>query len=100
MLDEFARCYRRKTGSPFDTNKRHIRWVFCSYRRCLVFSKTFKLSCLAHIINLATPALISTRSKAKYYEPNKPDDDQLPEATGGDDRGEVGLIRAICVKVC
>ena len=64
------------------------------------FSNTLKLSCLAHIINLATQALISTRSKAKYYEPNKPDDDQLPEAAGGDDRDEVGLICAICVKVC
>lgn len=100
MLDEFARCYRRKTGTLFDTNRRHIWWVFYSYHKCLETFLILSNLAVSHIINLATQALISTRSKAKYYEPNKPDDDQLPEAAGGDDRDEVGLIRAICVKVC
>ncbi|PPQ87326.1 hypothetical protein CVT26_004408, partial [Gymnopilus dilepis] len=77
MLDEFANCYRFKTGKIFDVAKRHIR-------------------CLAHIINLATQALISTRSKAKYYSADS-DDGHLPDLNAPD-RDEVGLIRAITVK--
>jgi len=53
--------------------------------------------CLAHIINLATQALISTRSKAKYYDPNSQDVDLSD--VHADIRDEIGLIRAICVKV-
>lgn len=57
------------------------------------------LRCLAHIINLATQALISTRSKAKYFNPHD-DGDQLPDANIVDvERDEVGLVRVICVKV-
>ena len=51
-------------------------------------------SCLAHVINLATQALISTYSKAPYYDPEK------PEAHVPSSRDEVGLVRAIAVKVC
>ncbi|KAH9013685.1 hypothetical protein EDB84DRAFT_1444172 [Lactarius hengduanensis] len=54
--------------------------------------------CLAHIINLATQALITTRSKSKFYDGNQ-DDDDLPEDLGASVRDEVGLIRTICVKV-
>lgn len=53
-------------------------------------------SCLAHIINLATQALISTRSKAKYYSPDT-DDAHIPDL-GAVERDEVGLVRAISVK--
>lgn len=53
--------------------------------------------CLAHIINLATQALISTRSKAKYYDPNG-EDSYIPDLEAQADRDEVGLIRAITVK--
>ena len=53
--------------------------------------------CLAHIINLAMQALISTRSKAKYYDPNA-EDLHMPNLEPGADRDEVGLIRAITVK--
>lgn len=58
-------------------------------------------SCLAHIINLATQALISTRSKAKYYNPHDNEIHETPnmDAEPGHQRDEVGLIRAICVKV-
>lgn len=49
--------------------------------------------CLAHIINLATQALISTHSKSEHYNPAEPDADL---AVG---RDVVGLVRAICVKV-
>jgi hypothetical protein len=54
-------------------------------------------SCLAHIINLATQALISTRSKAKYYNPHNIDE-HMPDVSAPE-RDELGLIRAICVKV-
>lgn len=56
-----------------------------SYRRCL-----------AHIINLATQALISTRSKAKYYNPHNVDE-HTPD-TDVLERDELGLVRAISVK--
>ncbi|KAF8800900.1 hypothetical protein BYT27DRAFT_7312447 [Phlegmacium glaucopus] len=77
MLSEFSLCYRNKTGRRFNKRKRHIR-------------------CLAHIINLATQALISTKSQSKYYNSNF-DDEHVPEdnTTSCD---EVGLIRAIIVK--
>jgi hypothetical protein len=52
--------------------------------------------CLAHIINLATQALISTRSKAKYYNPHNVDEHTLD--TDAWERDELGLVRAISVK--
>ena len=51
-------------------------------------------SCLAHVINLATQALISTYSKAPHFDPKN------PEAHVPMGRDEVGLVRAISVKVC
>ncbi|KAG2049981.1 hypothetical protein BDR06DRAFT_1067076 [Suillus hirtellus] len=36
-----------------------------------------KINCLAHIINLATQSLISTYSKALYYNPHKPKSHKL-----------------------
>jgi len=51
-------------------------------------------SCLAHIINLATQALISTYSKSLHFDPKQPDA-HVPMS-----HDEVGLIRAIAVKVC
>jgi len=52
-------------------------------------------SCLTHIINLATQALISTRSKAKFYS-GDPKDGHIPDMTGTD-RDEIGLVHAICM---
>ena len=60
--------------------------------RCL--SSSFR--CLAHVINLATKALISTYSKAPFYNP-KQADLAIPFENGHCD--EVGLIQAIPVKV-
>jgi hypothetical protein len=51
-------------------------------------------SCLAHVINLATQALISTYSKSPHFDPKN------PEAHVPTSRDEVGLVRAIAVKVC
>ena len=59
----------------------------------------FSRRCLAHIINLATQAVISTRSKAKFYDGSL-DENELPEDLGAADRDEIGIVRAICVKVC
>jgi hypothetical protein len=63
--------------------------------RCPLLTKK-KNRCLAHIINLATQALISTYSKSKHYNPAEPEADLMGS---GYDRDEVGLVRAICVKV-
>lgn len=51
--------------------------------------------CLAHIINLATQALISTWSKAKYYNPHNVDE-HTPDVSASEWEK---LIHAICVKV-
>jgi len=53
---------------------------------------------LAYIIDSATQAIISSRSKAKYYS-GDPEDDIIPEEPGALERDEVGIIRAICVEV-
>ena len=50
-----------------------------------------------HIINLATQALIATRSKLKYFNPNNIDE-HTPDLTATN-RDEIGLIHAIVVKV-
>jgi hypothetical protein len=50
-------------------------------------------SCLAHVINLATQVLISTYSKAPHFDPRNPEG-HVPTS-----RDEVGLVRAIVVKV-
>ena len=38
-------------------------------------------------------------SKAQFCAGN-PGDDHLPEDVGGTERDEIGIVRAICVKVC
>jgi hypothetical protein len=50
-------------------------------------------SCLAHVINLDTQALIGTYSKSPHFDPRSPDA-HIPTS-----HDEVGLIRAIVVKV-
>jgi len=100
MLEEFALHYERKTGKEFDVAKRHIRYtvhINFSFDLHLIINY---LRCLAHILNLATQLLISTKSKAKYYSVH---DDNVPDADIADpelpNRDEVGLVCAICVKV-
>jgi len=48
---------------------------------------------------LATQALIKTRSNAKYYSPHE-DNQEDNHGDDGTGRDELGLVRAICVKVC
>jgi hypothetical protein len=50
-------------------------------------------SCLTHIINLGTQALIGTYSNSPHFDLKNPDA-HIPV-----DRDEVGLVRAIVVKV-
>ena len=98
MLTEFARCYKMRTGKIYDVAKMHIRRVLLILG--CVISTNYSPRCLAHIINLATQALISTQSKSKYFSPHDDQDgDNLDAMSDGAERDEVGLIRAICVKV-
>lgn len=53
--------------------------------------------CLAHIVNLATQALITTRSKSKHYNPHELDE-HIPDVDAFE-RDEIGLVRSIVVKV-
>jgi hypothetical protein len=56
--------------------------------------------CLAHIINLATQAVISAHTKSKYFN-GDPLDDHMPEDIGDSSEcDEIGIIWAICIKVC
>ncbi|KAG2744583.1 hypothetical protein P692DRAFT_201808334 [Suillus brevipes Sb2] len=55
-----------------------------------------RICCLAHVINLATQALMKTHTKSKYYNPASPE--EYVPSTMGRDRDKVGLIRAISVK--
>jgi len=77
MMGEFTVQYKKRTGRKFNVRNRHIR-------------------CLAHIINLATQALISTQSKTKYFNPHQIKE-HLPN-TSVADCDELGLICAIVVK--
>ena len=96
MLQEFARCYNIKTGTSFDVKCRQIRHVMSKNPGSIL---NLLYRCLAHIINLATQAVISTRSKSKYYS-GDPEAETVPEDVGTGDRDEIGIVRAICVKVC
>jgi hypothetical protein len=56
------------------------------------FNSDYLFRCLAHIVNLATQAVISTHSKSRYNNGN-PDDIAAPM------QDEIGIIQAICIKV-
>jgi len=77
----------------YSTQKRIAFGVYETFISCSPLTRTVP-RCLAHIINLATQALISTHSKSKHYNPAEPDAD----LTVGNGRDVVGLVRAISVK--
>jgi hypothetical protein len=58
---------------------------------------TCVIRCLAHIVNIVTQSVITTYSKSEHFNPIEPDTDF---AGTGAERDEVGLVRAIGVKVC
>lgn len=101
MLTEFAGQLSDKANVTFDVETNRIRYVL----NLLITRQDLTLfSCLAHIIHLATQAVISTHSKSKHYDPQNPDAHlPLPIISGalGDPnrRDEIGLVRAIAVKV-
>lgn len=54
--------------------------------------------CLAHVINLATQALITGYSKTKFFDPAQPEAHN-PDSLEESERDVIGLVRAITVKV-
>ena len=95
MMDEFARCYEKRTSQIFDLKKHHIRYV-SAFSLHNIYNK-YILICLAHIINLTTQVLISMQSKSKYYDPSQ--DEHPTDIDIIINHNKVGLVRAICVNV-
>ncbi|KAG6904879.1 hypothetical protein DXG01_006492 [Tephrocybe rancida] len=56
------------------------------------------IRCLAHVINLATQAVISVYSPAKHFNTAKPEEHE-PDTEGEGKHDEVGIIRTVVVKV-
>ena len=92
MMQELAMRLKNATGKEYHARQQKIKWVFYDVD-AVWFQFTMFCSCLAHVINLATQALISTYSKSLHFDPKN------PEAHVPTSRDEVGLIRAIAVKV-
>jgi hypothetical protein len=44
-------------------------------------------------------AMISAHSKSKYYT-GDPADDHIPEDVAANERDKIGIVQAICIKVC
>ena len=91
MMQEVAVRLKATTGKKYKWRKMKIKLVFSDVCFELL---TILCSCLAHVINLATQTLISAYSKAPHFNPKN------PEAHVPTSRDEVGLVRAISVKVC
>ncbi|THH18798.1 hypothetical protein EUX98_g8896 [Antrodiella citrinella] len=77
MLREFAKHIFTKTGKAYDVKSRQV-------------------NCIAHVINLATQALIAAYSKSPHFDPADPLSHK-PDRHAAQ-RDEIGLIRAIVVK--
>ncbi|KAK0430160.1 hypothetical protein EV421DRAFT_1809158 [Armillaria borealis] len=56
-------------------------------------AKEREIGCKSHVVNLSSQKMIKTYSKSSHFDPKD------PEAHHPQDRDEVGLIRAITVKV-
>jgi hypothetical protein len=56
-------------------------------------------SCLSHAVNIGTQELISTYSKSPHYSPHDLNAHE-PDVSSTGDRDEIGLVQAICIKVC
>lgn len=90
MMKEFALQLETATGKSYDWKKSKIKYVPSQSHTQLLTTN----SCLAHVINLATQTLISSYSKSPHFDPKEPDA-HVPTS-----RDEIGLVRAIAVKVC
>lgn len=101
MLKEFALLYAKATGKPFDYVKRRIKYVTPSLLQPYRLTVSSRLcSCLGHVVNLSTQACITTYSKTPHFDPEHPHEHLRIAGDGLNGRDEIGLIRAICVKVC
>ena len=89
MMKELATHLKSSTKKEYNWKERKIRFVFFVLLVLLLMNS----SCLVHVINLATQLLISTYSKSPHFDPKNPDA-HVPTC-----RDEVGLVRAIVVKV-
>ncbi|KAF7350175.1 putative AC transposase [Mycena venus] len=76
---EFAAQLLQRDGVVWDLEERH-------------------LPCMAHIINLATQALISTYSKSPHFDPKSPESHVPDTDMSIPLRDEIGLVRTIAVK--
>lgn len=90
MLQIFGKDVKHGATRPFIFGKwpNIVLKCYCSFHVS---------RCLAHVINLATQALLATHSPTKYYDPSKPTEHE-PDIDGYL-RDEIGLVRAIVVKV-
>jgi hypothetical protein len=93
MLKELATRLHARTGKTYHWKKRRVKFVTSYITHSLQLLTENPGSCLAHVINLATQMLISSYSKSPHFNPNQPD------AHTPTSRDEVGLVRAIAVKV-
>ncbi|KIK92652.1 hypothetical protein PAXRUDRAFT_792053 [Paxillus rubicundulus Ve08.2h10] len=93
MLVEFASCIKNCTGKEWIETKCCIRYVILLYLQ----SRLRKLGtrCQAHVFHLAAQALISTYSKALFYDLK---DAGLEFVSENGQHDEIGLVRAITVK--
>lgn len=90
MMKELAARLKITMSKEYHWKKRKIKSVSS---QTSLFQLLTADSCLAHVINLATQMLISTYSKSPYFDPKEPDA-HVPTY-----RDEVGLVRAIVIKV-
>lgn len=101
MLEHFAErmncSSKREKIKLWDHHTRRIRFV--EFVKTLYITYIDICSCLAHVINLATQAVISTYSKAKHFDPANPDAHEPNTDLNSLTCDEVGLVRAITVKV-
>ncbi len=95
MMEEFSARLKASTGKKYKWGNRKIKSVSISFTHLLqVFMCPH--SCLAHVINLTTQALIATYSKSPHFNPRDPEAHAVHLPTS---RDEVSLVRAIVVKV-
>ena len=96
MLGEVARLYDLRYQKEFPWRERKIKQVAISFSTCHISHGMY--SCLSHIINLGSQALISTYSKSPHYAPHDLKAHE-PDTWIHGNHDEIGLIHAICVKV-
>jgi hypothetical protein len=94
-LADFTKCDTRK--SSHGSNGKSSTLTHFGYTCVAAYGRAY-FSCLAHVINLGSQALISTHSKSPHYNPREPKAHE-PDVFSRGDRDEVGLVRTICVKV-